>query len=515
MKRQKLVAPRSLAKLFAQAAEAWKRQDYQQSIDILERATRLDPSNPRILLDLGRAHGLRYNYGDAERCFDKAVRVAPRRAETLAASGRRCQEFGNDAMAASYFGRAALEHNAPPEVFVAVAESCERQARLEDAAHWVDRALAAQAHNLAALLVRARLQRLRGQFDDAESTLRPLVAAPSADGMTRTRLLYELGTILDRQGNYDGAMATFLEAKRLLRPAAAAPLQTLEGIQARVQEMEASISTALFDRWRDAHAALGPARRLAVLCGHPRSGTTLLEQLLDSHQEIVAAEETHLFHDEAYLPLTRGISPDVPVIEMLEAAGVGALEESRRDYFQFTELFLGQAIAGRLLIDKNPALNVLIPAVARIFPEARFLVAIRDPRDVCLSCFMQPLPLNPVSSAYLTLEGTVRQFISVMGFWRSLAPMLKNDWIEVRYEDLVGDLETTARHVLGFLGLPWSADVLRFHEHARTKLLRSRSYADVTQPIFRRAVGRWRNYEKYLEPWMGPLDRFVAAYGYT
>ena len=261
--------------------------------------------------------------------------------------------------------------------------------------------------------------------------------------MTRARLSYELGTILDRQGNYDGAMAAFLEAKRLLRPAAEPPLKTLEGIQARVQEMETSISPAFFDRWRDAHAALGPARRLAVLCGHPRSGTTLLEQLLDSHQEIVAAEETHLLHDEAYLPLTRGISPDVPVMEMLDAAAVDALEKSRRDYFQFAELFLGQAIAGRLLIDKNPALNVLIPAVARIFPEARLLVAIRDPRDVCLSCFMQPLPLNPVSSAYLTLEGTVRQFVSVMGFWRSLAPMLKNDWIEVRYEDLVGDLEAT------------------------------------------------------------------------
>ena len=178
MKRQKLATPRSLARLFAQAADAWKRQDYQQTIDILDRATRLDPSNPGILLDLGRAFGLRYNYAAAERCFEKAIRVAPQKVVALAAAGRRCQEFGNDAMAASYFGRAALEDNAPPEVFVAVAELCERHARLEDAAQWVDRALAAQTHNPAALLVRARLQRIQGQFDDAESTLRPLVATP-------------------------------------------------------------------------------------------------------------------------------------------------------------------------------------------------------------------------------------------------------------------------------------------------------------------------------------------------
>ena len=286
-------------------------------------------------------------------------------------------------------------------------------------------------------------------------------------------------------------------------------MKTLEGIQARVQEMEASISPAFFDRWRDAHAALGPARRLAVLCGHPRSGTTLLEQLLDSHQEIVAAEETHLLHDEAYLPLTRGISPDVPVMEMLDAAAVEALEKSRRDYFQFTERFLGQAIADRLLIDKNPALNVLIPAVARIFPEARCLVAIRDPRDVCLSCFMHPLPLNPVSSAYLTLEGTVRQFVSVMGFWRSLAPMLKNDWIEVRYEDLVGDLETTARHVLAFLvsrGVPTSCAFTSTPEPScsdREVTRMSHNQSSTERSDDGAITG------KYLEPWMAPLERFV------
>ena len=75
-----------------------------------------------------------------------------------------------------------------------------------------------------------------------------------------------------------------------------------------------------------------------------------------------------------------------------------------------------------MLLDKNPALNPRIPAIARIFPEARFLVAIRDPRDVCLSCFMQPLPVNPVSAAYLDLEGTAGQYASVMGFWRAVQP---------------------------------------------------------------------------------------------
>jgi len=152
--------------------------------------------------------------------------------------------------------------------------------------------------------------------------------------------------------------------------------------------------------------------------------------------------------------------------------------------------------------------------VARIFPEARFLVAIRDPRDVCLSCFMQPLALNPVSSAYLSLAGTVTQYASVMGFWRTILPRLRNAWVEVRYEDVVADLEASSRRALAFLDVGWNEEVLRFHEHARSKPLRSPSYAEVTKPVFKGAVGRWRNYAKYLEPCMEQLIPFLRAYGY-
>src|SRR5262245_5257066 len=107
MKRQRAISQGALSRMFQSAAEAWKRQEYQQTIETLERATRLDPANASILLDLGRAYGLRYDYEAAERCLEKAVRVAPRRTEALADAARRCQEFGSYEMAKSYFERAA------------------------------------------------------------------------------------------------------------------------------------------------------------------------------------------------------------------------------------------------------------------------------------------------------------------------------------------------------------------------------------------------------------------------
>jgi len=513
MKRQRFVSQRSLSRMFQEAAEAWKRQEYQHTIVTLERATRLDPANARILMDLGRAYGLRYDYGAAERYLEKAVRVAIKRVEALAEAGRRCQEFGSYDMAKRYFERAAEENGASAGVFVTLAELDERHARLEEATRWVERALASQAEHPAALLTRARLSRLGGKLDEAESMLRSLLEKSFNDAPTRVRAWYELGGVLDRQGRYDDAMAAFLEAKALLRPASAPYQATLRGIQARVREMEQTISSSVLERWFHSGEALQPARRLAVLCGHPRSGTTLLEQALDSHPDIVTAEETHILHDEAYLPLSRGFPQDASVLDVLDSAPASALRQSRENYFRFSELFIGKTMGDKLLIDKNPALNVLIPAVVRIFPEARFLIAIRDPRDVCLSCFMQPLSLNPVSSAYLTLGGTVTQYASVMGFWRTILPRLRNAWIEVRYEDVVADLEASSRRTLAFLDVGWNEEVLRFHEHARSKPLRSPSYAEVTKPVFKGAVGRWRNYQKYLEPCLEQLGPFIAAYG--
>jgi tetratricopeptide (TPR) repeat protein len=514
MKRPSQVSKGSLSRMFQEAAEAWKRQEYQHTIETLERATRRDPANARILLDLGRAYGLRYEYGAAERCLEKAVRVAPHRTEALAEAGRRCQEFGSYEMAKRYLERAAEQHGASAGVFVTLAELNERHARLEEAAQWADRALAAQAEHPAALLTRARLLRLAGKLDEAESSLRSLLTKSFDDVPTRVRSWYELGGVLDREGRYDDAVDAFLEAKALLRPASVPHRTTLQGIQARVREMEETISSTVLERWFNSQGTLLPARRLAVLCGHPRSGTTLLEQVLDAHHEMVTAEETHILHDEAYLPLSRGFPPDASLLQVLESAPISALQQSRQDYFCFTERFIGKTVGDKLLIDKNPALNVLIPAVVRIFPEARFLVALRDPRDVCMSCFMQPLSLNPVSSAYLTLEDTVTQYASVMGFWRAILPRLRNPWMEIRYEDVVENLEAASRRVLAFLEIQWSEEVLRFYEHARTKPLRSPSYAEVTKPVFKTAVGRWRNYQKYLEPWLEKLEPFIKIYGY-
>lgn len=514
MKDRGLITKGSVELLLQQAAEAWKRQEYQESIDFLEKARARDTGNSSVLLDLGRAYGMRYDYANAQSCFEMAIRVAQHQTKIIVVAGRRCQEFGRDQMAWHYFERAAERPDASAETFVALAELHERHGQLDKAQLLVDRALGLDAHHCLALLTRARLDRLAGRWPQAEERIHALLGSNTGEPWLRARAWYELGAILDRQGLYNEAMAAFLEAKALLRPESASPLKILQSNQARVREMEETISAEVLERWHKAAENLKPSRKLAMLLGHPRSGTTLLEQVLDSHPEIVTAEETHILFNEACVPLRRNRPQNAPVLEVLESASPAMLQQSRENYFRFTELFTGKPIGDNLLVDKNPALNSLIPSITRIFPEVRLLIAIRDPRDVCLSCFMQALALNPGSSAYLTLEGTVAQYVSSMGFWKTMSQRLRNPWIEIRYEDVIADLEASSRRVLDFLGVGWNADVLRFYEHAHNKIVLSPSYAEVTRPVFKSAIGRWRNYQTYLEPHRKALEPFIKSFGY-
>ncbi|MDD5141221.1 MAG: sulfotransferase [Verrucomicrobiales bacterium] len=512
MKRPSLVSQGSLNRIFESVNEAWKRCDFQAAIEMMERASRLNPSNFGILLNLGRLHGLRYDYAAAERCFEQALRVAPKKSEVLVAAGQQSRDFNNLTMSERYLKRALEQKDVSPATLVKLAEVYERQRRTEEAASLADRALQSDAGCGPALLLRARLDRQAGRLDAAEKLLR---AFPSSIEPTlRASAAYELGGILDRQGRYDEAMAAFLEAKARLNLLATPHAAELKIIRTRIQHLTANASAAVLQQWFTASDQLQPAHRMALLGGHPRSGTTLLEQVLDAHPDMVSAEETEIFYNDAYGPLMRGQPDDTAMYAALAAATPGALQQARQNYFRSMESSLGQPIAGRLLIDKNPSYTFLIPTLIRIFPEMKFLIALRDPRDVVLSCFMQNLPLNQVGAACISLASTTEEYTALMNVWQAIKARMPNLYLEVRYEDMVEDLESVARRTLGFLEVPWDACVLGFDQHAREKVVRSPTYADVTQPVYKRAVGRWHHYQKYLEPHLEKLEPFVKAFGY-
>jgi tetratricopeptide (TPR) repeat protein len=505
---------KEIEQLCQEAGEVWKRQDYQKSISLLELAVRKQPSNPNLHLNLARAHGLRYDYSALERCIEKALQVSPGHVQILEEAARVCLAFKNLDLMLGYLERASQKKGVSIVALTSLADIYVMDNRLDEAAEIVERAALMDRKDPRVLLREAVIKRKRGRISEAESQFRDVLANSTADILVRTRAFYDLAGSLDGAGQYDEAMATLLEVKAVLRPKALPLAAQLQRMQNLDKEMAQTLTPKILDRWRAEAVRLQPPRRLALLSGHPRSGTTLLEQVLDAHSDVISAEETALIHDEVYRPITRDYPPGTGLLQMLDSAPPSLLCHARENYFRCAQMFLRQDIGSRLLLDKNPGVDVIVPVLVRAFPETKFLVALRDPRDVVMSCFMQSLTLTPVSSAYLSLEGTVNQYASVMGFWLDMLPRLGNQWMFVRYEEMVDDLPAVARSVLGFLGLEFEDNVLKYYEHARAKRVNSPAHAEVRQPLYRTAVGRWKNYEKYLEPYLPGLERFLKEFNY-
>ena len=137
----------------------------------------------------------------------------------------------------------------------------------------------------------------------------------------------------------------------------------------------------------------------------------------------------------------------------------------------------------RLLLDKNPSPTMALHLWLRVFPNLKVIIALRDPRDVAISCFFQNLPLTPASVNFLSLERTARHYASLMDVWLRMRELGGFDWIETRYEDVVANIEAEGRRVTEFAGLPWHAEQANPHEGARRKQLFAPTYDAVTKPV--------------------------------
>jgi len=160
--------------------------------------------------------------------------------------------------------------------------------------------------------------------------------------------------------------------------------------------------------------------------------------------------------------------------------------------------------------------TVDVGLILRVFPAARFIVAVRHPCDVCLSCFMQDFKMNDVTANFVTLEETAFLYAEVMGLWQHYVRVLPHAYHVVRYEDVVDDFRTETRRLLQFLDLDWDDAVLDYAEHARRRgMITTASYHQVIEPIYRRARYRWRRYARQLEPAIRVLRPHIEYFGYA
>ena len=246
------------------------------------------------------------------------------------------------------------------------------------------------------------------------------------------------------------------------------------------------------------------------IIGMPRSGTSLMEQILASHSSVHGAGELTTMRDvvratydapgakKQWSPLEiidtdPSVDQQCMVPKNWESISAAQLSDIGSKYLEHVRGLDGKA---QRITDKMPYNYFLAPLIAKVFPRGRIIHCRRHPLDTCLSCYFQNFTGGSEFSFDLVELGDFyRNYLKLMSHWRDAlhVPML-----EVDYEQLVQDPEPGVRQILNFCGLDWEPDCLKFHKSKRA--INTASYQQVRKPIYTRSAGRWKNYEKHLDP---------------
>jgi tetratricopeptide (TPR) repeat protein len=245
--------------------------------------------------------------------------------------------------------------------------------------------------------------------------------------------------------------------------------------------------------------------------GFPRSGTTLLEQLLDAHPQLVSFDEQPFLQH-----LVRRMSADkADVMQAIRQMDTARWLSERQHYFVEVTT-VAELHSDQQPVDKNPLNMVRMSLLQNFFPESKVILAIRHPCDVVLSCYMQHFRAPAFALTFETLESAAQMYDKVFTHWYRHVEQLRLPVLEWKYEDLVADTEHRARTLFDFLQLPWHDELLQFTDRAKQKnVIKTPSYTQVVEQVNSRSIGRWQAYRDYFTPEvMRYLNPWLERFGY-
>jgi tetratricopeptide (TPR) repeat protein len=349
------------------------------------------------------------------------------------------------------------------------------------------------------------------QLTRAETHIRELLADDRPSALERAYAHGLLGDILDAQQRpadaWEAYSACNIELRRIHAPRFAGAQSALE----YVRSMTAHFEPGRADRWRSRAPSpdqRSAARRHVFVLGFPRSGTTLLEIILEGHPEVVSLEENELLM-HGVREFMRGPQD----LERLAHADAVQLRELRAAYWRSVAA-AGIELAGKVFVDKYPLNTLKLPLIARLFPDAKILFACRDPRDVVLSCFRRRFAMSAPLYELLTLEGAARYYDAVMQFLICMTSTLPLEICLVRHEDVVSEFRREMQRVCEFLGLDWHPAMGDFALRTQQRAVLTPSTAQLVRGLNTEGVGQWRRYRRQMEPVLPGLEPWVRRFYY-
>ena len=478
----------------------------------LERARTLAPRDWGLANALGLCLAQLDRMTDAVLAFDEAIRLQPAFVQAHFNRGWALENGGDLIEARLSFEQAVALKPDYADALAKLAQLAARRGQHDEVAAYADQALKIAPGHPSANLALATAEVSRGEDKAAEARLRQVLADAAVPPFDRAMAFSTLGNALDAQDRVAEAFAAYADANAVLRQIHA-PRFDAPGLQTAtdyVRMLEAHFGAAPADFWRSGAGLQAPAPVdvHVFLLGFPRSGTTLLESVLASHPDVTVLEEKDTLGEA-----TRDLMRNAASLERLTAASDEALDAYRASYWRYVQ---GQTTdgLGRVVIDKLPLNTVKLPLISRLFPQARIIFAVRDPRDVVLSCFRRQFRMNPSMFEFLSLDRAAAFYDAVMRFGDVCLSRIELPVHTHYYEQLVTDFEATARQVCEFVDVPWTEALWTFADRAREGRVATTSSPQVARGLYTDAKDQWRRYQAELASVTPLLRPWVDRFGY-
>lgn len=469
----------------------------QAAIQAFDRSLNLRPDRLSIRHKWAEAH---YTLGTGEEAL-KALRQSavsnPADVATYLAIAHLEGLLGRQPQALAALEEAVRRDGASAEALSALAEKLEQQNDIQRCETILGQLAGLPEPGGKLPILKARLAYRLGHFEEALDLTRE---APLSTGVgTRAQLI---GQSLDRLGDPAGAFVAFEQMNR-------EDARTGGDVASKARKSRGELTeqkSLLTPEWLQRQAGVPPPNRLpAFLVGFPRSGTTLLDTLLMGHPGVAVAEEE---------PMLSSVGDRLGNFARLADLTADEVDALWSTYFEVAGQYVPEA-GSKLLIDKNPLAMGSMPIVHRLFPGAPVIFMERHPCDVVLSCFMVRFQPTGIGTNFLTLEDTALLYDEMMQIWTRSTELLPLRVYTIRYERLVEDLEGEFRPLADFLGLSWLPEILDHRDTAKKRsFIKTPSYAQVTEPVTKKSVGRWTRYREQLESAIPILEPWVRRLGY-
>ena len=352
---------------------------------------------------------------------------------------------------------------------------------------------------------------LRGRDPEAARALLERLISLTPRLQHRGNLYFALAKTCDKQGDTDAAMAALAKAhvSQLETAAQLVPELLLPGVPPLSPAL-LRMTPAQAAGWQPPSSLPSSPLSPIFVVGFPRSGTTMLEQMLDAHPMLASMDERPFLQSLTEWVLALGLQYPEALGELDQAQ----CEALRQHYWDQVAQVM-TLTPGQRLVDKNP-LNLLhLPLIARLFPDSPIILALRHPCDVILSCYMQNFRSPGFQVLCSSLERLARGYVNGMQYWIYHERLLKPQVLHLRYEDLLDDFDAEVDRIGAFIGVDDAAPLRNFYRHAQQKgFISTPSYAQVTQPPNKTAVDRWRRYEGEFAPLLPVLKDVMEHWGY-